>query len=214
MEAQSQSFKQLAQLAQKLDGKPPMECKNIIHALSPEELNAILDALVELVKGGMPSEKNPRLIANCLSFFPQKEVFRFLQRIRTGKLLQQLCSFFNKIPDFYYLIRICKILLTYLEDNVLLDKILTILNEKRVIGVPIGIQVLNFLEKEMSSPKSSEMMTVDLRKKILTFLCSMGEQKLRMILKIEEKEKFSMEDWISETTKIIARYEAQQSRSE
>jgi hypothetical protein len=84
----------LESLAEKLREKRPMDCKDAINALSLEERTAILDALVEFVKGGTPSEKNTRLLANCLSFFPQEEVFGFFQRIRDHKLLQQFCSFF------------------------------------------------------------------------------------------------------------------------
>jgi len=95
MEAQAQSSQSpLEKLAQELHQKPPMDCKDAIDALSQEERNAILDALVKLVKKGTPSEQNTRLLANCLSFFPQEEVYRFFQRIRAGELLRQFLSVF------------------------------------------------------------------------------------------------------------------------
>jgi hypothetical protein len=200
----------LESLAKKLHQKRPMDCKDAINAVSPEERTQILDALVELVKEGMLNEKNKRLLANCLSFFPQEEVFEFFQRIRDGKLLQQFCSFFNEIPDFYCLILMSKILLTKSEEQ-FLRQIITILNEKRYMGVPIGIETLRFLENEMTSPQTREI-TVDLREKILNFLCPMGEKTVRVILRPTES--FDLDVWIIRTRQNIAQYKAQQPRSE
>jgi len=211
MEAQAQAQAQAQQsplesLAQKLHQKRPMDCKDAIKALSPEELNAILDALVELVKEGTQSHQNIRLLANCLSFFPEEKVFEFLQRLRTGELLQQFCRFFDENPDFYCLVRMSKILLTKSEDDFLLQ-ILTILK------VPIGIQTLRFLEKEITSPLSREI-TVELREKILNFLWPMGERNVRAIIGIRPTDPFNIDDWIIRTRQIIKNYKARQPRSE
>jgi hypothetical protein len=213
MEAQAQSLPPpLESLAEKLDGKPPMECKDVIGKLSPEEINKILGALVELVIKGRRSDQNTRLLANCLSFFPQEEVFGFFQRIRTGELLQQFCSFFDEYPEFYCLVRMSKILLTKSEND-FLRQILMILNEKRYMGVPIGNQTLRFLENEMTSPRTRET-TVELREKILNFLWPIPKPTLKVILGIIQTEPFDLDDWINRTRQIIAQYKAQQQRSE
>lgn len=211
MEAQTLS-PPLESLAEKLREKRPMDCKDAIDALSPEERTAILDALFELVMKGTQSDKNTRLFANCLSFFPQEEVFGFFQRIRAGELLRQFCRFFNEYPEFYCLVRISKILLTK-SENYFLRQILMILNEKRYMGVPIGIETLRFLENEMTSPQTREI-TVDLREKILNFLWPMGEKTVRVILRIGPTEPFDLDVWIIRTRQIIAQYKAQQPRSE
>jgi hypothetical protein len=215
MEAQAQAQAlppPLESLAKKLHEKRPMDCKDAIDALSPEERTAILDALVELVIKGTQSDQNTRLLANCLSFFPQEDVFGFFQRIRTGELLRQFCSFFDEYPEFYCLVRMSKILLTYSQDN-FLRKILMILNEKRYMGVPIGIETLRFLEKEMTSPRTRET-TIELREKILNFLWPMEEKTVRVILRIRPTEPFDLDVWIIRTRQIIAQYKAQQQRSE
>ena len=213
MEAQTQTLSlPLNSLAENLHGKPPMDCKDAIDALSPEERTAILDALVELVKEGTQSDQNTRLLANCLSFFPQEEVFGFFQRIRADELLRQFCSFFNEYPEFYCLVRMSKTLLTKSEND-FLRQILMILNEKRYMGVPIGIETLRFLENEMTSPRTREI-TVDLREKILNFLWPMGEKTVRVILRIRPTESFDLDVWIIRTRQNIAQYKAQQQRSE
>jgi hypothetical protein len=199
-------------LAEKLHQKRPMDCKDAIDVLSQEERNAILDALVELVIKGTKSEQNTRLLANCLSFFPQEDVFGFFQRIRAGELLRQFCSFFDEYPEFYCLVRMSKILLTKSEND-FLRQILIILNEKRYMGVPIGIETLRFLENEMTSPRRREI-TVELREKILNFLWPMGEKTVRVILRIRPTEPFDLDVWIIRTRQIIAQYKAQQQRSE
>jgi hypothetical protein len=211
MEAQSLPLP-LESLAKKLHKKRPMDCKDAIDALSLEERTAILDALVEFVKGGTPSEKNTRLLANCLSFFPQEEVFGFFQRIRAGELIRQFCSFFNEYPEFYCLVRMSNILLTKSEND-FLKQILMILNEKRYMGVPIGIETLRFLENKMTSPQTREI-TVDLREKILNFLWPRGEKTVRVILRRKPTEPFDLDVWIIGNKKIIEQYKAQQPRSE
>ena len=189
-----------------------MDCKDAIGALSQEELKAILEALFDLVKEGTPSEQNTRLLANCLSFCQHEEVFEFLQRIRAGELLRQFCSFFDEYPEFYCLVRMSKILLTR-SENIFLHQILTILNEKRYMGVPIGIHTLRFLEEEMTSILTRET-TVELRNKILDFLWSMWEENIRVILRIGPTDPFDLDVWIIRTRQIIAQYKAQQPRSE
>lgn len=212
MEAQPQSLPPpLNQLAQNLYQKRPMGCKDAIDALSQEERNAILDALVELVIKGTQSEIITQLVANSLSFFPEEEVFGFFQRIRAGELLRQFCSFFTEFPDFYSLIRMSYILLTNTEDEFLIQ-ILMILNEKRYMRVSIGIQTLRFLAKNMTSRLTRE--TGELRDKILDFLCSMGKENVRVILEIKSTELFDFNDWVIRTRKFIAQYKAQQQRSE
>jgi len=212
MEAQQSSQSPLESLAQNLHQKPPMDCKDAIDALSPDERIAILGDLVDLVKEGTLSEQNIRLLANCLSFFPQEDVFGFLQRIRTGELLQQFCRFFDEYLDFYCLVRMSKILLTKSEND-FLRQILTILNEKLYICLPIGIQTLRFLEKEITSPLSREI-TVELREKILNFLWPMGEKTVRVILGKRPTDSFDIDVWIIKSRQIIAQYKAQQPRSE
>lgn len=211
MEAQAQQSP-LESLAQKLHQQRPIDCKDAIDALSPEERIAILGELVNLVKEGTPSEKNIRLLANCISFFPQEEVYRFFQRIRTGELLQQFCRFFDEYPEFYCLVRMSKILLTKSEND-FLKQILKILNKKLYIGLPIGIQTLRFLEKEITSPLSREI-TVELREKILNFLWPMGEKTVRVILGKRPTDSFDLDVWIIKSRQIIAQYKAQQPRSE
>lgn len=183
-----------------------MDRKDAIDALSQEERNAILDALVELVIKETKSEQNTQLLSNCLSFFQQEDVFGFFQRIRTGELLEQFCRFFDENPDFYCLVRMSKILLTKSEDD-FLRQILTILNEKQYMGVPIGLQTLRFLEKDITSPLSREI-TVELREKILNFLWPMGETTVRMILRIRPTKPFDIDVWIINTRKIIAQNKA------
>ncbi len=101
MEAQTQTLSlPLESLAKKLHEKRPMDCKDAIGELSQEERTAILDALFELVIKGTQSDQNTRLLANCLSFFPQEEVFGFFQRVKTGELIRQFCSFFMEIQIF------------------------------------------------------------------------------------------------------------------
>lgn len=104
MEAQPQQS-QLKSLAENWHKKSQMDCKDIIDGLSQEERNAILDALVELVIKGTKSEKNTRSLTICLRFFPQEEVFDFIERIKTGELLQQFCSFFDEDPEFRFYIQ-------------------------------------------------------------------------------------------------------------
>lgn len=205
MEAQAQQSL-LESLAQKLHQQRPTICKDVIDALSQEELTAILEALFDLVKKGTPSHKNIRSLANCMSFFPEEKVFEFLQRLRTGELLRQFCRFFDENPDFYCLVRICKILLTK-SENVFLRQILTILK------VPIGIETLRFLEKEITSPLSREI-TVELREKILNFLWPMGETTVRVILRIRPTDPFDLDVWIIRTRQIIENYKSRQPRSE
>jgi hypothetical protein len=208
MEAQAKSSQSpLESLAE----KRPMDCKDAIDALSPEERTAILDALVELVKEGTVGEKKIRLLTNCLSFFSPEEVFEFFQRIRAGELLRQFCSFFNESPDFYSLIRMSYILLTNTKNDFLIE-ILMILNKKRYMRVSIGIQTLRFLAKNMTSRLTRE--TGELREKILDFLCSMGKENVRVILEIKSTELFDFNDWVIRTRKFIAQYKAQQQRSE
>jgi len=207
MEAQVQQSP-LELLAQKLHQKRPMDCKDAIDALSPEERTAILDALFELITKGTQSHQNTRLLADCLSFFPQEKVFEFLQRLRTGELLQQFCRFFDENPDFYCLVRMSKILLTKSENN-FLRQILTILNEKRYMYLSIGIEILSFLQNEMTSPLSREI-TVDLREKILNFLWPMGEKTVRAILRLKPADPFDIDDWIIRTRQIIKNYKASQ----
>jgi hypothetical protein len=213
MEAQAQAQQSpLESLAEKFHEKPPMYCKDAIVELSPEELNAILADLVELVKKGTPSHENIRSLANCVSFFPEEKVFEFLQRLRTGELLRQFCRFFDEYPDFYCLVRMSKILLTKSENNFLIQ-ILKILNEKLYIGVPIGIETLRFLKKEITSPLSREI-TVVLREKIFDFLLSMDERTVRVILGKRPTDPFNIDDWITETKQIIENYKSRQPRSE
>ena len=212
MEAQQSSQSPLESLAQNLHQKPPMDCKDAIDALSPDERIAILGDLVDLVKEGTLSEQNIRLLANCLSFFPQEDVFGFLQRIRTGELLQQFCRFFDEYLDFYCLVRMSKILLTKSEND-FLRQILMILNEKLYIGLPIGIQTLRFLENEITSPLSREI-TVELREKIFNFLCLMHERTVRAILGKRPTDPFDIDVWIIKTREIIEKYKARQPRSE
>jgi hypothetical protein len=212
-QAQAQSLSPLLKsLAEQLREKHPMNCKDAIDALSPEERTEILDAFFEFVKGGTPSEKNTRLFANCLSFFPQEEIFGFFQRIRADELLRQFCSFFNEYPEFYCLVRMSKILLTKSEND-FLRQILTILNEKRYMDVPIGIETLRFLAIDMTSAPTRET-TVELRDKILNFLWPMGEKTVRVILRINPTELFDLDVWIIRTRQLIAEYKAQQQRSE
>ena len=212
MEAQQSSQSPLESLAQKLHQQRPIDCKDVINELSPEERIAILGELVDLVKEGTLNEQNIRLLANCLSFFPQEDVFGFLQRIRTGELLQQFFRFFDEYPDFYCLVRMSKILLTKSEND-FLRQILMILNEKLYIGLPIGIQTLRFLENEITSPLSREI-TVELREKILNFLWPMGERTVRAILGIKPTDSFGVDVWIITSRKIIEKYKARQQRSE
>ena len=212
MEEQAQSPQSpLESLAEKLHQKRAMDRKDAIDALSQEERNAILDALFELVIKGTKSEQNTQLLSNCLSFFPQEDVFGFFQRIKAGELLRQFCSFFTEFPDFYSLIRMSYILLTNTEDDFLIE-ILMILNKKRHMRVPIGIQTLRFLAKNMTSRLTRE--TGELREKILDFLCSMGKENVRVILEIKSTDPFDVDVWNIRTRQIIAQYKAQQQRSE
>jgi hypothetical protein len=81
------------------------------------------------------------------------------------------------------------------------------------MGVPIAIETLRFLAKDMTSPLARDI-TVDLRDKILNFLCPMGEKTVRVIIGIIPTEPFDLDVWIIRTRKIIADYKAQQPRSE
>jgi hypothetical protein len=190
-----------------------MDCKDAINELSSEERIMILDPLVEFVKGGRTlNNDNNQVLLNCIRFFLKEEVFELLQRVKTGELLRQFCSFFDEFPDFYCLIRMSKILLTNTEKD-FLRQILMILNENRYMGVPIGIQTLRFLEKEITSPLSREI-TVELREKILNFLLPMKEKTVRVILGIRPTDPFDVDVWIMKTRKIIENYKARQPRSE
>ena len=206
MEAQAQ-----AQL-QELETKSPMDCKKSIEALSPGERNSILGKLVELVKEGTPSEQKTLLLANCIMFFPQDDIFEFLQRLRTGELLQQFCRFFDEMSDVTCLVRMSKILLKESENN-FLTQILMILNGKTHMRAHIRLETLHFLEKEITSHLSREI-TVVLREKILNFLWSMGETTVRVILRKRSSEPFDIDVWFSETRQIIENYKARQQRSE
>ena len=172
MEAKQPTLESFEQI---LRDKPQSVCKGAIEELSQEEQIAILDALFDLLKKGTPSEKYTQLLATYLSFCPQKDVFNFFQRIKTSELLRQFCSFFDKYPEFYCLVRISNILLTKSENDFLIQ-ILMILNEKQYLSVPIGIQTLNFLENEINSPRSRET-TIEDREKNLNF-CRMLRKKL------------------------------------
>jgi len=218
MEAQAQSLPPpLESLAEKLDGKPPMECKDVIGKLSPEELTAILDALVEFVKGGTPIPETARLLSIFLSLFPQEEVFRFLQRIKTDRLLQQFCdSLADDDPNLFHWVRMSKILLTKSEND-FLRQILTILNKKRYMGVPtfipIGIKILRILKKDMTSLLTIDT-TVELRNKILEFLWPIPKLTLRVILGIGPTVTFDRDIWIIYIRDIIRKIKAQQQHSE
>jgi hypothetical protein len=230
MEAQS-SQSPLELLAQKLHQKSPIECKNEIDALSPDERIAIRKALFDLVKEETQlSEQNTRLLANCLRFFQPEEVFRFLQIIKTKKLLQQFCRFFkNKNPDFKCLIRISKILLTKSESGFLRD-ILRILGKEKIViqnsknldkETTVAMFSLHLLEKEITSPLSraitsppSITMAIDLKEKILNFLWHMGEYTVRLILGIKPTETFDFHSWILKNRTMIAQYKAQLLNSE
>jgi hypothetical protein len=214
MEAQTKLLPPpLKSLAEKLYQKRPMDCKDAINELSSEERIMILDPLVEFVKGGRTlNNDNNQVLLNCIRFFLKEEVFELLQRVKTGELLRQFCSFFDEFPDFYCLIRMSKILLTNTEKD-FLRQILMILNENRYMGVPIGIQTLRFLEKEITSPLSREI-TVELREKILNFLLPMKEKTVRVILGIRPTDPFDVDVWIMKTRKIIENYKARQPRSE
>ena len=62
MEAQQSSQSPLESLAQKLHQQRPIDCKDVINELSPEERIAILGELVDLVKEGTLNEQNIRLL--------------------------------------------------------------------------------------------------------------------------------------------------------
>ncbi len=208
-----ESLESLESLAKKLHKKRPMGCKDAIDELSPEELTAILDSLVEFVKVGITwNNDHNQLLLNCIRYFSNDEVYELLRRVKTGKLIEQFCSFFYENPDFYCLMRISKILLRESEND-FLTQILGILNEKRYMGVHIGIQTLSFLAKDMTSPLARDI-TVDLREKILNFLWPMGEKTVRVILRRKPTEPFDLDVWIIRTRQIIADYKAQQQRSE
>ena len=208
MEAKQSSQLRLELLAQKC----PMKCKDAIDELSQEELTAILEALFDLVKERTPSEQNTQLLANFIMFFPQKDVFEFLQRLRTGELLQQFCRFFDEMSDVTCLVRMCKILLKESENN-FLTQILRFLNGKTNMRAHIRLETLRFLANEITSPLPREI-TVELREKILNFLWPMGENIVRVILRKRSSEPFDIDVWFSETRQIIENYKARQQRSE
>ena len=181
--------------------KRPIDCKDAIKELSPDELKAILEDLVDLVKEGTPDEKNIRLLENCIMFFPQEDVFEFLQRLRTGELLQQFCRFFDGITDFNCLVRMSKILLTKSEND-FLRQILTILNEKRYMDIPIGIHTLRFLKDNICSLIIQT--TLEVRKKILNFLISFPDSTLKAILKINDE--YGIDIWNIKTREFLENY--------
>ena len=199
MEVPAQAQSQLELLAE----KRPIDCKDAIKELSPDELKAILEDLVDLVKEGTPDEQNTRLLANCLSFCPKEEIFGFLQRLKTGELLQLFCRFFDGITDFNCLVRMSKILLTKSEND-FLRQILMILNEERYIymDVPIGLQTLRFLKDNICSLIIQT--TLEVRKKILNFLISFPDSTLKAILKINDE--YGIDIWNIDTRKFLENY--------
>ena len=198
-QAQAQALEQLAQLAQKLDGKCHSECNKTIDALSPEKRTQILEGLHEFVKRGTPILKTTQLLSKVLSLFPDEDVFGLLQRIKADGFLQQFCDSLADYPNLFHWVRMSKILLTKSEND-FLRQILTILNKKRYMDVPIDIQILRLLEKEMTSPRTRET-TVELREKILNFLWRMGEKNIRDILLIKPND---LDDWIIKMRQIIS----------
>jgi len=217
-QAQAQSLSpQLESLAQQLREKSPMECKDVIGKLSQEEINEILDALVEFVKGGTPILEISQLLSKFLSLFPDEDVFRFLQRIKADGLLQQVCDSLADDPNLFHWVRMSNILLTKSEND-FLYQILTILTKKRYIivptHIPIGIYILRFLENAMTSLRTREI-TVELREKILDFLVTrIPERTLKAILGIGPTARFSLDIWIIYIRDIIQKIKAQQQRSE
>jgi hypothetical protein len=203
MEAQAQSLPPpLESLAEKLREKRPMDCKNAIDALSEQEKIAILEGLHEFVKRGTPILETTQLLSKFLILFPDEDVFGFLQRIKADGFLQQFCDSLDDHPNLFHWVQICNILLTKSEND-FLYQILTILNKKLYMGVHIGIQILRFLEKEMTSPRTIET-TVELREKILNFLWRMGEKNIRDILLIKPNEPFDLDVWIIKMRQIIS----------
>jgi hypothetical protein len=207
MEAKQSSQLRLELLAQKC----PMKCKDAIDELSQKELTAILEALFDLVKEETLSHLHTQLLANFIMFFPQEDVFEFLQRLRTGELLQQFCRFFDEMSDVTCLVRMCKILLKESENN-FLTQILMFLNGKTNMRAHIRLETLSFLANEITSPLRK--ITVELREKILNFLLPMGEKIVRVILRIRPTDPFDLNSWIKETRQIIENYKARQQRSE
>ena len=190
----------------------PSNSEEILSSLSEQEKIAILEGLHEFVKGGTPNLETSQLLSKFLSLFSEEDVFEFLQRIKADGFLQQFCDSLADHPNLFHWVRMSKILLTKSENN-FLRQILTILNEKRYMGVPMGIQTLRFLEKEMTSPLRRDT-TVELRNKILDFLWPIPKPTLRVILEIRPTEPFDIDLWIIRTRQIIAQYKAQQQHSE
>ena len=194
----------------------PSNSEEILSSLSEQEKIAILEGLHEFVKGGTPNLETSQLLSKFLSLFSEEDVFEFLQRIKADGFLQQFCDSLADHPNLFHWVRMSKILLTKSENN-FLRQILTILNEKRYMdvpmGVPIGIQILRILNKEMTSLLTRDT-TVELRNKILDFLWPIPKPTLRVILEIRPTEPFDIDLWIIRTRQIIAQYKAQQQHSE
>lgn len=190
----------------------PSNREEILSLLSEREKIAILEGLHEFVKKGTPILETAQSLSQFLILFPDDDVFGFLQRIKADGFLQQFCDSLADHPNLFHWVRMSKILLTKSEKNFLIQ-ILTILNEKRYMGVPMDIQTLRFLEKEMTSPLRRDT-TVELRNKILDFLRSIPKPTLKVILGIIPTEPFDIDLWIIRTREIIAQYKAQQQHSE
>jgi hypothetical protein len=194
----------------------PSNREEILSLLSEQEKIAILEGLHEFVKRGTPILENTQLLSKFLILFPDEDVFGFLQRIKADGFLQQFCDSLADHPNLFHWVRMSKILLTKSEKNFLIQ-IITILNEKRYMdvpmGVPIGIQILRILNKEMTSLLTRDT-TVELRNKILDFLWPIPKPTLRVILGIGPTEPFDIDVWIIRTRQIIAQCKAQQQHSE
>ena len=190
----------------------PSNREEILSSLSEQEKIAILEGLLEFVKGGTPNLETSQLLSKFLSLFSEEDVFEFLQRIKADGFLQQFCDSLADHPNLFHWVRICKILLTKSENN-FLRQILTILNEKRYMGVPMGIKILRILKKDMTSLLTIDT-TVELRNKILDFLWTIPKPTLKVILGIRPTEPFKIDLWIIVMRHIIARYEEQQKHSE
>ena len=194
----------------------PSNREEILSLLSEREKIAILEGLHEFVKKGTPILETAQSLSQFLILFPDDDVFGFLQRIKADGFLQQFCDSLADHPNLFHWVRMSKILLTKSEKNFLIQ-IITILNEKRSMdvpmGVPIGIQILRILNKEMTSLLTRDT-TVELRNKILDFLWPIPKPTLRVILGIGLTEPFNIDVWIITTRQIIAQYKAQQQHSE
>jgi hypothetical protein len=190
----------------------PSNREEILSSLSEQEKIAILEGLHEFVKGGTPNLETSQLLSKFLSLFSEEDVFGFLQRIKADGFLQQFCDSLADHPNLFHWVRMSKILLTKSEKN-FLRQILTILNEKRYMDVPMGIQILRILNKEMTSPLRRDT-TVELGNKILDFLWPIPKPTLRVILEIRPTKPFDIDDWIIRTRQIIAQCKAQQQHSE